>query len=152
LTFHFALAIFTRVRHYGGIKIQVCCCKGSWPLPMKIRKTEPEATDRPIRALVLFCGGGGSSWGARQAGIEIVAAFDLWALAGEPHRANFPETEFVPGRLEELDVAELVEKFGPIDLIIASPDCTNHSPAKGKRPRCEQSKNTAFEVVRFAKA
>jgi site-specific DNA-cytosine methylase len=39
-----------------------------------------------IRALDLFCGAGGSSWGARQAGIEIVAAFDLWPLAGEVPR------------------------------------------------------------------
>jgi DNA (cytosine-5)-methyltransferase 1 len=33
---------------------------------------------------------------------------------------------------------------------LASPECTNHSPAKGNKPRCEVSKNTAFEVVRFA--
>lgn len=121
-------------------------------LPTKTRKTETDAEVRKVRALILFCGGGGSSWGAREAGIEIVAAFDLWPLAGETHRTNFPETEFVPGRLEDLDVAELVERFGNIDLIIASPDCTNHSPAKGNKPRSEESKDAAFQVVRFAEA
>ena len=35
-------------------------------------------------------------------------------------------------------------------MIIASPECTNHSRAKGARPRDEQSRATAFEVVRFA--
>jgi DNA (cytosine-5)-methyltransferase 1 len=105
-----------------------------------------------IRALDLFCGAGGSSWGAREASVEIVAAFDLWSLAGEVHETNFPEAEFVPGRLEELDVDALARRLGPIDLILASPECTNHSPAKGNKPRCEQSKETAFQVVRFAEA
>ncbi len=105
-----------------------------------------------IRALDLFCGAGGSSWGAREAGVEIVAAFDLWPLAGEAHDTNFPEAEFISGRLEEQDVNVLVKDYGKIDLILASPECTNHSPAKGNKPRCEQSKDTAFQVVRFAKA
>ncbi len=111
-----------------------------------------KASEKAIRAIDLFCGAGGSSWGARDAGVEIVAAFDLWPLAGEAHDVNFPETEFVPGRLEETDVEALVERFGKIDLIMASPECTNHSPAKGNKPRCEQSKDTAFQVVRFAAA
>ncbi len=105
-----------------------------------------------VRALDMFCGAGGSSWGAREAGVEIVAAFDLWPLAGEAHDVNFPEAEFIPGRLEELDIDALVKRLGPIDLILASPECTNHSPAKGNKPRCEQSKDTAFQVVRFAEA
>ncbi len=105
-----------------------------------------------IRALDLFCGAGGSSWGAREAGVEIVAAFDLWRLAGEAHLVNFPEAEYISGRLEDLDVSSLVARFGKIDLIMGSPECTNHSPAKGNKPRCEESKNTAFQVVRFAEA
>lgn len=112
-------------------------------------KTAPG--QRKIRALDLFCGAGGSSWGAREAGVEIVAAFDLWKLAGDTHLANFPNVEFVKGRLENLSVASLKKKFGKIDLILASPECTNHSPAKGNKPRCEKSKKTAFQVVRFAK-
>jgi DNA (cytosine-5)-methyltransferase 1 len=34
---------------------------------------------------------------------------------------------------------------------MASPECTNHSPAKGNAPRCELSKETAFQVIRYAK-
>jgi DNA (cytosine-5)-methyltransferase 1 len=107
---------------------------------------------KTARAIDLFCGAGGSSWGARDAGVEIIAAFDLWPLAGEAHDANFPETEFIPGRLEDLNLPALVKRLGPIDLILASPECTNHSPAKGNKPRCEQSKDTAFQVTRFAEA
>lgn len=105
-----------------------------------------------IRALDLFCGAGGSSWGARQAGVQIVAAFDLWPLAGDAHDKNFPDSEFIGGRLEQINLESLVERLGRIDLIIASPECTNHSPAKGNKPRSEQSKDTAFQVVRFAEA
>jgi DNA (cytosine-5)-methyltransferase 1 len=104
------------------------------------------------RTLDLFCGAGGSSWGARLAGAEIVAAFDLWPLAGKAHDINFPEAEFIQGHLEDLDIGSLVKRLGSIDLILASPECTNHSPAKGNKPRCDQSKNTAFQVVRFAEA
>jgi DNA (cytosine-5)-methyltransferase 1 len=112
----------------------------------------PAPSSSRIRALDLFCGAGGSSWGAREAGVEIVAAFDLWPLAGKAHDVNFPESKFISGRLEELDVAALARRLGPIHLILASPECTNHSPAKGNKPRCELSKDTAFQVVRFAKA
>lgn len=107
---------------------------------------------KQVRAIDLFCGAGGSSWGAKQAGIKIVAGFDLWPLAGKIHKANFPDSEFVEGRLEDHDLSVLVGRYGKIDLILASPECTSHSPAKGNKPACNQSKDTAFEVVRYAKA
>lgn len=105
-----------------------------------------------IRAIDLFCGAGGSSWGASAAGVEIVAGFDCWPLAGRAHKANFPNSAFVEGRLQDHDLQKLVRRFGPINLILASPECTNHSPAKGNKPRCELSKETAFQVVRYAQA
>lgn len=104
-----------------------------------------------IKAIDLFAGGGGSSWGAHLAGVEVVAAFDLWGLAGQSHRTNFPKARFYHGRLEEMDVNKVAKEIGKIDLILASPECTNHSPAKGNKPRCEESKNTAFQVTRFAR-
>lgn len=110
------------------------------------------ANSKKIRGLDLFSGAGGSSWGAKSAGVDIVAAFDLWPLAGETHKINFPHAEFFEGRLEEQDLDALVKRLGKIDIILASPECTNHSPAKGNKPRCEKSKDTAFQVVRFARA
>jgi DNA (cytosine-5)-methyltransferase 1 len=107
---------------------------------------------RKIRALDLFSGAGGSSWGAHKAGVKLVAAFDRWKLAGKTHEANFPETKFYRGKLENVKLKKLNKKLGRIDLILASPECTSHSPAKGNKPRCEKSKGTAFQVVRFAKA
>jgi DNA (cytosine-5)-methyltransferase 1 len=105
-----------------------------------------------LRAVDLFCGAGGSSAGARAAGFRIVAAFDAWELAGKAYSDNFPEARFYHSKLEDLDASDVAKSVGNVDLLMASPECTNHSPAKGNRPRCEKSKETAFQVVRFARA
>ncbi|MGA3181141.1 MAG: DNA cytosine methyltransferase [Verrucomicrobiota bacterium] len=87
-----------------------------------------------IRGLDLFSGAGGSSWGAKSAGVEIVAAFDLWPLAGKAHKANFPDAEFFEGRLEDQDIDALLKRLGKIDIILASPSswerCLTLSPRR----------------------
>ncbi|MHC4569956.1 MAG: DNA cytosine methyltransferase, partial [Planctomycetota bacterium] len=107
---------------------------------------------RQLRAIDLFCGAGGSSWGAHCAGVEVVAGFDMWPVAESVYRDNFPNAKFYGGVLGSHDPASLVSELGKIDLIMASPECTNHSVAKGNRPRCEKSRETALQVVRFARA
>lgn len=115
---------------------------------------DSQANDtRPrIRTIDLFCGAGGSSYGARLAGAEIVAAFDNWQPAIDTYNENFGEGKARCQDIFELDPEILVDELGQIDLILASPECTNHSRAKGKGTRCERSRETALEVVRFARA
>lgn len=103
------------------------------------------------RGIDLFCGGGGSSWGARKAGAKIVCAVDAWAVAAETFRANFPETRVVDAVLDGNSRSSLLGDVGKIDLILASPECTNHTCAKGGRARDEESKRTANYVVNFAR-
>jgi len=103
------------------------------------------------RVLDLFCGGGGSSWGARDAGAEIVCAVDAWPVAVETYRTNFPGTKVINATLDEDSCPSLLGDIGPIDLILASPECTNHTCAKGSRPRNEGSKRTANYVLNFAR-
>ena len=105
-----------------------------------------------IRAIDLFCGAGGSSYGARQAGVEIVAAFDSWQAAVDTFNRNFGAGVARQADIFELDTEALHAELGRIDLILASPECTNHSKAKGKGIRCERSREIALEVVRFAAA
>jgi DNA (cytosine-5)-methyltransferase 1 len=105
-----------------------------------------------VRAIDLFCGAGGSSWGAQAAGVKIVAAFDMWPVAESVYRDNFPDARFYSGRIEDHDLNQIVTEVGDIDLIMASPECTNHSVAKGNKPRCEKSKETALLVVKFTEA
>ena len=103
-----------------------------------------------IRAIDLFCGAGGSSYGARNAGVEMAAGFDFWEPAIATYKENFNTAETWNADIREVDIQALKSRLGKIDLILGSPECTNHSNAKGGRDRCELSKKTAFEVVRFA--
>ena len=104
-----------------------------------------------IRMFDMFCGGGGSSRGAVMAGATPVAALDMWELATETYKLNFPDATVYRMKAGSLTPHRLVEEVGEIDLLLASPECTSHSVAKGNKPRCEKSRATAFEVIRFAK-
>lgn len=108
------------------------------------------ATVKPIRAIDLFCGAGGGSWGARQAGAEIVAGFDASKTAEDAFTENFPHALFFGGLLEHIDPSKAKRLIGNIDLMLASPECTSHSVAKGAATRSARSRNTAFQVTRFA--
>lgn len=105
-----------------------------------------------IRAFDLFCGAGGSSCGARQAGVRIVGGADLWETAADTFASNFPGAKVYRKKIEVLSPTTVRKEVGPVELLLASPECTNHSVAKGNAPRNEQSRRTAFQVIRFAKA
>lgn len=105
-----------------------------------------------FKTIDLFCGAGGSSWGARNAGAEIVAGFDIRESAGKAYRKNFPEARFFEGDLASMEPEALKRSLGDIDLLLASPECTSHSVAKGSAARSDSSRNTAFHVSRFAAA
>lgn len=104
-----------------------------------------------LRALDLFCGAGGSSCGARQADVEIVGGVDLWPLATRTFALNNPKAKVFTANLVELDPKDVLRAVGRVDLLLASPECTHHSVAKGAKPRDEASKQLAFQVVRFAR-
>lgn len=104
-----------------------------------------------IRALDLFCGAGGSSHGARRAGVEVVAGIDMWSVAARTWQRNFPGAEVYQGDIRALSPESIQRRAGRIDLILASPECTSHSCARGSAPRSEESRMTAFEVTRFAR-
>lgn len=110
-----------------------------------------QSVSRPIRALNVFCGAGGSSLGARLAGVEVVAAIDMWPLARDTYKDNFPDTLFFRRKLEYVSPSNFLREAGPIDLLLASPECTNHTCAKGNGGRSEESRKTAFQVTRFAR-
>jgi DNA (cytosine-5)-methyltransferase 1 len=106
-----------------------------------------------IRAIDLFCGIGGNSCGARAAGIDIAAGFDKWALAGQVFQDNFPEARFYNVDLAILSRRQIYhfhETIGHVDLILASPECTSHSVARGARPKDKTSLRLSWNVWRFA--
>jgi DNA (cytosine-5)-methyltransferase 1 len=104
-----------------------------------------------LRTIDLFCGGGGSSWGAKNAGAEIVCGVDAWDVATRTYEANFPGAKALNVRMEEDSGPSILGVVGDVDLLLASPECTNHTCAKGGRPRDEGSKKTAHYVTNFAR-
>jgi DNA (cytosine-5)-methyltransferase 1 len=110
----------------------------------------------------MFCGAGGSSTGAVQAGLEVRLAMNHWQRAIETHNTNHPNTTHVLADVSQTDPS----RYPMTDILIASPECTNHSLAKGKSrtnqkqlslwqekapdPSEERSRATMWDPVRFA--
>lgn len=103
-----------------------------------------------IRTLDLFCGGGGSSWGAKAGGATIVCGVDADDVAAQVYGSNFGLRSAKCLRLDEQACAADLGEIGEIDLLLASPECTNHTCARGNRPRDDESRRTANYVLRFA--
>lgn len=99
----------------------------------------------------MFAGVGGSSAGARKAGAKVVAAIDAWSLATSTYRENFPDARVVTRHLEKVGLRAFHKSIGNIDLLLASPECTNHTLAKGGAKRSEASRLTALQVTRYAR-
>lgn len=105
-----------------------------------------------LRTFDLFCGAGGSSWGASLAGVRIVGAVDRDPDAVSNFRANFPNAAVWAQPAEQVDLSEVVERIGQVDVLLASPDCTSHTPARGRARRSEASKQTVLQVLRYAES
>ena len=105
-----------------------------------------------IRSCDIFCGAGGSSAGAQAAGVEVVAGIDMCATATATFAANFPGAHVVTSRLEDVEMAAFTARAGAVDILLASPECRNHTCAKGSAPRDESSRATAMHVVEYARA
>ena len=70
-----------------------------------------------IRCYDLFCGGGGSSRGAVLAGVKVVGGLDLWKLAADTFRLNFPHADVVNDKAETPDPKDIRDRVGHVDLL-----------------------------------
>lgn len=102
-----------------------------------------------MRAIDLFAGAGGFSTGATMAGVNVVWAANHWPLAVQYHAANHPESAHACQDLHQADWSQVPSH----DLLLASPCCQGHSPARGKahgNPQHDASRSTAWAVVSAA--
>ncbi|MXZ17657.1 MAG: DNA cytosine methyltransferase [Rhodothermaceae bacterium] len=104
-----------------------------------------------MRGCDIFCGAGGSSVGARSAGIDMVAGIDMCATATATYAANFPDAHVLTERLEDVNINRFRDQVGEIDILLASPECRNHTCAKGALPRDESSRATAMHIIKYAR-
>ena len=111
---------------------------------------------RSITAADLFCGAGGSSTGLAQAcvaagiGLDLVAV-NHWDVAIETHTANHPGARHLCESLDNVDPRKLIPA-GRLNLLVASPECTHHSNARGGKPMSDQSRASAWHILRWAEA
>ncbi|WP_314429622.1 DNA cytosine methyltransferase [Microbacterium lacticum] len=89
----------------------------------------------------LFCGAGGSSSGLVAAGYKVVIAANHWALAIESHQVNHPDTDHSQADISQVNPAY----FPKTHVLWGSPECTNHSIAKGVK-RQRQQDQALFEL------
>lgn len=112
-----------------------------------------------LTATDLFAGAGGSSLGAEDVpGVRLVMAANHWATAVDVHQSHFPDAGHDCADISQADP----RRYPVTDLLLASPECTNHSQARGvsrKRqdpslwdapdPSAERSRSTMWDVPRF---
>jgi len=101
----------------------------------------------------MFCGAGGESTGIMQAAFEQdmnvnLLAINHWERALETHAANHPRAEHLCESVERIDPTQAV-KGGRLDLLWASPECTHHSVARGGRPKSDQSRASAWLILKW---
>lgn len=99
----------------------------------------------------LFCGGGFGARGAVRGGGVPLLGLDAWALATQTYKSNFPTSEIITDRIENVDIGSLGVRFRP-DVLLTSPECTSHSIARGARPGLETSRETAIGIVPWVRS
>ena len=103
----------------------------------------------------MYCGAGGNAVAAKSLKMEGVVAVNHWPLAVKSHNENHPDIDHDCRDIQAIDP----RRYRPANILIISPECTNHSLAKGGRKKKqmdmfvpdpqERSRATMWDVVRF---
>lgn len=102
---------------------------------------QPDIAWNGLTVTDLFCGAGGSSSGLVAAGFKVVIAANHWQQAIDSHQINHPETDH-----SSADISQVNPGYFPrTDILWASPECTNHSVAKGVK-RQQATNEALFEL------
>ena len=110
-----------------------------------------------IYAADLFCGAGGTSTGMLQAAHKLgyddvrLLAINHWDVAIATHASNHPLADNRCESLDNVDPRKAIPG-GKLDLLCASPECTHHSRARGGKPMSDQSRSSAWHVLRWCEA
>lgn len=112
---------------------------------MKLKKT--------IIAADLFCGAGGSSTGLLEAvgqlGFDLdLVAVNHWDIAIATHTENHSHARHLCQSIDTIQPESLFPGKR-LHLLLASPECTDHSNAKGGKPRSDQKRADAWLLMRW---
>lgn len=109
-----------------------------------------------IQVVDMFCGAGGTSTGLYAAADELgigvnLLAINHWKIAIATHSVNHNHARHLCETLDSVDPRKIV-LGGRLHLMVASPECTHHSNARGGKPMSDQSRASAWHVLRWAEA
>jgi DNA (cytosine-5)-methyltransferase 1 len=108
---------------------------------------------KTIHAVDLFCGAGGTSTGLIDAvnglGYAIkLTAINHWDVAIATHSKNHEDVEHYCQSIETVNPTDVI-KGGRLQLLVASPECTHHSRARGGKPVSDQKRADAWLLMRW---
>lgn len=98
--------------------------------------------------VVLFAGRGGACDGLEEAGCPVHVANNHSDVALAAHAAIHPATRHVRGDVFDVDPIEAT-RGRPVKILWASPDCRDHSVAKGGAPRSARVRSLPWQVCRW---
>lgn len=108
---------------------------------------------KTIRAVDLFAGAGGTSTGlamaCKELGLNVeLTAVNHWPEAIVTHERNHPWAKHICANIDTLDPRDIVPG-GKLDILVASPECTHFSVARGGRPVNDQLRASAWQICRW---
>lgn len=107
---------------------------------------------RDVLIIDCFAGGGGASVGIEMAlGRQVDIAVNHDPEAIRMHMVNHPDTLHLTEDIFKVDLQKYV-KGRPVELMWASPDCTQFSKAKGGQPRNQGIRMLPWAVHQHAKS
>lgn len=109
-----------------------------------------------IKAIDFFCGGGGMSYGMKQAGIDVLAGIDYEKACKQTYEANIGKGKFIQANVFDLTERELQKglKLKRNDdnlLLIGCSPCQFWSIINTDKTKSKESKNLLIEFERFVK-
>ncbi|NUB14133.1 hypothetical protein GAY28_16455 [Azospirillum brasilense] len=119
----------------------------------KARRNKPvdRSTEWPLEGsinVVLFAGMGGACQGLEDAGFPVHLAVNHDEIAIAAHRALNPFTKHLQADIYEVDPLEATGGRH-VGNLWGSPDCTDHSVAKGGAPRSPRVRSMPWQLCRW---
>lgn len=98
----------------------------------------------------LFAGGGGNSYGIEMAlGRRVDVAINHNPAALSMHQVNHPETRHLCEDIRAVHPREATQGR-PVGLLHLSPDCRDHTQAKGGQPRSKEIRGLTWQGKKWA--